>query len=73
MSMSVNWRQTTAIGMPTVPIQLAALSVPATVGLREMESTAQVWNESSNLFNHIYLATNTIDADCCLEILFGSY
>jgi len=48
--MSVNWRQTTAICMLIVLTSLAALSVPAAVVLREMESNAQVWAESSNYF-----------------------
>ena len=40
--MSVNWRETTAMYTQTVSTQLAALNVPATVDLMEMESTAQV-------------------------------
>ena len=40
--MSVNWRGTTAIYTQTVSTQLAALNVPATVDLMEMESTVQV-------------------------------
>jgi len=40
--MSVNQRLPIAAFMPTALTQLEALSVPATVGLREMESTVQV-------------------------------
>ena len=40
--MSVNWRQTTAMYMLTALTQLAALIVPVTVDLKEMESTVQV-------------------------------
>ena len=40
--MSVNQRLPIAPLMPTALTQLAAMSVPATVDLREMESTAQV-------------------------------
>ena len=40
--MSVNWRVPIVAYMPTALTQLEALSVPATVDLREMESTVQV-------------------------------
>jgi len=40
--MSVNWRVPIVAYMPTALTQLGALSVPATVDLREMESTVQV-------------------------------
>ena len=40
--MSVTWNWTTVTSMPPALILLAALSVPATLDLREMESTAQV-------------------------------
>ena len=40
--MSVRWREMTVTCMLTALIPLEALSVPATVDLREMESTAQV-------------------------------
>ena len=40
--MNVHWRQITAMYMPTALTQLAALIVPVTVDLKEMESTVQV-------------------------------
>ena len=40
--MNVNWRQITAMYMLTALTQLAALIVPVTVDLKEMESTVQV-------------------------------
>ena len=61
--MSVNLRDTTAICMPTALTKLVALSVPATVDLKEMVSTAQVCVESSNfvgsyLLSHHYCYLN---------------
>ena len=61
--MSVNWRDTTAICMLIVLTPLVALSVPATVDLKEMESTAQVCVESGNfveshLLSHQYCYLN---------------
>ena len=40
--MSVNWREMTVTCMLPALIPLEALNVPATVDLREMESTVQV-------------------------------
>ena len=40
--MSVTWKWTTVTSMPPALILLAALIVPATLDLKEMESTALV-------------------------------
>ena len=42
ISMSVHWEHTTVTSMPHALTLLEASTVPATLALREMESTAQV-------------------------------